>query len=228
MSDTFSKWQEEMIETAEEIGSTENQNVSTDGVNSRTGKNTSIHFPFAFFKEFIGYWDWPPSKQSTDKTKDMIKEGKSPQQIWDVHSAAILQNHKAQKEYHEKVLSDYENSQQNGNTIEFWEKYWTETYNTKLPNPSEMENRWKDWSGKGHSKDKFWEEERKRFKKENGFDFWKKWKAECKGLKQSHETSTCRWRRGRDEWERIHGHTHCLGRRRPEDDERHLYKMFDF
>lgn len=230
MSDKFSNSQEEMIETAEEIGWSYDKESTERKDDSFMGKNTKSHFPFSFFKEFLGYWDWPPSKQSSDRTKAMMKDGKSPQQIWDVHAEAILQNHKSQKEYHERILADYENSKQNGNTVSFWEKYWSETYNTKLPSPCEMETRWKDWTLRGNSKDEFWEEERKKFKKENGWNFWQKWKVDCKGF-SGHETSRCRWRRDfGDESERKRRHFHCVRKQRRtlDEDEKTMYKMFDF
>lgn len=180
-----------------------------------------------WMQHFVGYWNWPPSKWGPGQNKDLIKEGKSPLEIWDSYTDDVLKNHKTMKEYHETVLNEYEKSKENGQTINFWEKYWKDTYNTKLPNPENMEERWKTWKNNGYAKDKFWEEERKKFKKENGWSFWKRRRAECQELPGSTESrssfgrNTCRFRR------------RCSGGFRSKEeglspDEKPLFKMFDF
>ena len=124
-------------------------------------------------QHFAGYLDWPPAKWGRGRNETLAKEGKSPIEIWEVHSTDILENHKHLKQFHENILTEYEKSKEQGQTMQFWKQYWKDTYSTNLPNPFDMEDRWNAFVKNGNSKDKFWDDERKKFKKENGWSFWK-------------------------------------------------------
>jgi hypothetical protein len=82
---------------------------------------------------FSSWLNW--AKWGRGRNETLVKEGKSPIEIWEVHSTDILENHKHLKQFHENILTEYEKSKEQGQTMQFWEQYWKDTYSTNLPNP---------------------------------------------------------------------------------------------